>query len=546
MRKVTEKCIMSQWLSDGIGEDYKYWKPRSAIFIEAPTGSGKTSFIIDRLFPYAAQRGLNILLLSNRVALDQQIKETIQTTLYGAGTEEPNLESSQLSVYKYSQTSGMLVVSKYQNVLSNYSIFCTPNFFSYVIMDEAHYFLADSLFNPYTEIVNASVLKENREAVRIYLSATITESIEKLWQLDELAYQSIYRNKVDGLPPGARDALLKIEVVHYVKQPDYSLYDIIFFQKYEEILKEIILTTDPNKKWLIFVSSKNEGKNLKKVLKEKGISSAFLSADEKNNKEWKRIINEKCFRGKTLITTKVLDNGVTLSDCQLKNIVLPVCERIDFIQMLGRKRVQPGERVRVFANIPSKRKLESYLHHVEKKMHIIEWVESCEKRKSPEALKKLWQQCNPAINHLFYIDDNGHLQVNSFAKMRLGQQRDFYQELLRNAGNPQDYPQMVLCWLGLSTEIKWLNMGMTHKTMDDFIQHYLGIEIADNQREAVYNEFIACYDSIPGPRLGNMRKYSKAAINKGLKLLNYQYKFVVKNKLWILEPIEVSQDNQNG
>lgn len=76
------RTFCERWLVNGIQEDYKNWLPRgverhqkaSRIFIESPTGTGKSSFVLDKLFPFAAEKNYNILYLANRSALNQQIK----------------------------------------------------------------------------------------------------------------------------------------------------------------------------------------------------------------------------------------------------------------------------------------------------------------------------------------------------------------------------------------------------------------------------------------------------------------------------------------
>ena len=76
------RSFCERWLVNGIQEDYKNWLPRgveghqkaSRIFIESPTGTGKSSFVLNKLFPFAAENNYNVLYLTNRSALNQQIK----------------------------------------------------------------------------------------------------------------------------------------------------------------------------------------------------------------------------------------------------------------------------------------------------------------------------------------------------------------------------------------------------------------------------------------------------------------------------------------
>ena len=74
-----------EWLTDGIGESYKEWRGQgllqaaSRVFIESPTGTGKTTFILKKLCRYAAENKRRILYLGNRVALKEQMeKEMVQ------------------------------------------------------------------------------------------------------------------------------------------------------------------------------------------------------------------------------------------------------------------------------------------------------------------------------------------------------------------------------------------------------------------------------------------------------------------------------------
>ena len=98
-------------------------------------------------------------------------------------------------------------------------------------------------------------------------------------------------------------------------------------------------------KWLLFVDDKNLGKELAKQLgKEKVV---FISAENKRDRDQSDTVSEIVVNEKSnkqyLIATSVLDNGINLKDCQLRNIILMADTETEFIQMLGRKR-KDGER----------------------------------------------------------------------------------------------------------------------------------------------------------------------------------------------------------
>ena len=85
------RSFCERWLVNGIQEDYKNWLPRgveghqkaSRIFIESPTGTGKSSFVLNKLFPFAAENNYNVLYLTNRSALNQQMRNTVAQKLEG-------------------------------------------------------------------------------------------------------------------------------------------------------------------------------------------------------------------------------------------------------------------------------------------------------------------------------------------------------------------------------------------------------------------------------------------------------------------------------
>ena len=69
--RVNWHTIDCRYISEGIGDDYKTWKTTiagkqaSRVFIESPTGSGKTSFIIDKLLTYAIEERRSIIYIKN-------------------------------------------------------------------------------------------------------------------------------------------------------------------------------------------------------------------------------------------------------------------------------------------------------------------------------------------------------------------------------------------------------------------------------------------------------------------------------------------------
>ena len=72
--------------------------------------------------------------------------------------------------------------------------------------------------------------------------------------------------------------------------------------------------------------------------------SAYLCSDNETTSDvFEQITSTERFACRFLFTTKVLDNGVNLTDRTIKHIIIEQTDLIDFIQCLGRKRVQDEE-----------------------------------------------------------------------------------------------------------------------------------------------------------------------------------------------------------
>ena len=138
-----------RYIADGIKNDYITWetsKPlhsSTKVFIDSPTGTGKTSFIIKELLPFATKFNRNILYIGNRTAIQEQTKNVLQYN-------EPQLicvsDTNGSSTFVYPGTHTHITLLNYQSALS-FNEFLG---YYYVIFDEVHFFLEDALFNSKT------------------------------------------------------------------------------------------------------------------------------------------------------------------------------------------------------------------------------------------------------------------------------------------------------------------------------------------------------------------------------------------------------------
>lgn len=230
-----EKQFSCRWILDGIGTDYTQWACKdeqirfasaSRVFIESPTGTGKTTFILKTLMPFARENGRNILYLGNRTALREQTRYAAQNALIQ--TNHPDLQITDAndgSVFFYSENSpNSITVLNYQAFLGfvKCNHFGTPplgNPFYYIIFDEAHFFLEDSLFNPMTWAVLEKLMAYFNNSVFIFMSATMEESVYPLLcTLDmfrpahsqQLVYDSLYKPDIYFYQNTFREAKYKV------------------------------------------------------------------------------------------------------------------------------------------------------------------------------------------------------------------------------------------------------------------------------------------------------------------------------------------------
>ena len=142
---------MSQYLSEDIKQPIVHsppGSPRNVYLLKAPTGSGKTTFFIEELVPEARRRGQAVLLIVNRNVLTEQL---INIYLKELGIPPGAIEFPQAGIYPL----GDLVVCSYQYMAQRLQDTDTPNIkigpfeakeYAFVVCDECHYFIADSVF----------------------------------------------------------------------------------------------------------------------------------------------------------------------------------------------------------------------------------------------------------------------------------------------------------------------------------------------------------------------------------------------------------------
>ena len=354
-----EHRFLSDFLS---ANDVIDWQPCYPVFISAPTGSGKSTFILDHLLRRIMNHGSDvwpkpkILLLSNRIALNRQLKLAVAERIkwYITTNEQKALlekmleadpEEFDLFVFDFT----FITVSSYHRLHKDVS---DLQQYSIIVFDEFHFFTSDAAFNDYTERIMKKIIAGGQKAVRLYLSATPEVSFEPVLREEIKCFSDRYAQKTRCL----------LGLFYYHLKRDFSQISEIYTYRSEAELLEAIRHFDG--KWCGFVETCNAGNDYQKEVSQER-ECTFISSKNKqqgkSKKVFETLVNREMLATDVLFCTAVLDNGVNISDPAVKNVAIEVFDRTEFLQMLGRVRRKEGSTLRLFIRKPDEKRLGDYL-----------------------------------------------------------------------------------------------------------------------------------------------------------------------------------------
>lgn len=348
-----------KYVANVIGEEYWNWEATDKIFITAPTGSGKTFFVLRNLIKRAIKNREKIVYFVNRKILKKQLEKEINdiyAEMIRTGHENADMLNGIITLMTYQQLE--IMISKISakdvhNLMINWK-----SEYKIAVFDECHYFYADSNFNTFTELSYDFLTHCFQYNIEVFMSATIgkVEKLNKECTIRYLMKNPKYPNL--EIQPFIEAPQILSHVRQYNADIDYSYIKIKVFRNdddIEQVIKHGIL--NQNEKWLVFVDSKEYGKILEKNLSSAADSGnkiskddiVYIDTDYKNDEEANNSViqlsEEKYINKKVVITTAVMDNGISFHDKSLRNIVIMADTEEEFIQMLGRKRKDEHELV---------------------------------------------------------------------------------------------------------------------------------------------------------------------------------------------------------
>jgi superfamily II DNA or RNA helicase len=383
----------------------------------------------------------------------------------------------------------------------------------YVVADECHYFTSDSSFNDLTEWHLKLITKHFKRAIRVYMTGTSWDVLRPIADAEmAIKYDKERACKVH----------LDREIIRYHWEQDHSHVDLRFFRDLEEI-KQLILG-NPNEKYMIFVDSRDSGRALADDLGKN--RATYLDAESKGTKEMTKLLKEQTFDRQVLVTTKVLDCGINLWDNRLRHIVTVTDDRVSMLQMLGRKRRKPGERVNLYVcDMDLKLIAKRYRDGQELLAALREYQEG-DSEVHHQMARSCWRSEDRKYRIYFRITD-WSIVPNEVAFWALRRKDYFYRKLLEGHTT---FRGEVCKWLGKTQEPE----KIPDDELNAFCEAHLGQELNEEEIVMVRKRIVKTAEAkgFKEQQPTRVDTLGTEALNNRLSKVESPYRF--EKKRWVI------------
>lgn len=258
----------ARFISDIIGEEYKQWGTSDIIFITAPTGTGKTTFILQTYLKWIIKKKIDVEQGNAMYAFPKQMLYLVNRTILKKQLEE-ELEKIQFDLYsefneRIINLKEFITIQTYQNIeaeLLNQNttkLLNKLNTYDCVVCDEAHYFYTDSNFNTNTEISFDCIRAAFDSKIQIYMSATLN-NVRSIIETRSPVHTPYHKQRPN-------QANSKTRFKEYSVNGRYNIALQIPLKSLDELIR--VISENQKEKWLIFVDSIEDGKEFQKQLNE--------------------------------------------------------------------------------------------------------------------------------------------------------------------------------------------------------------------------------------------------------------------------------------
>ncbi len=459
-----------------------------AVIIQAPTGFGKTYFILHEVLPRVLQSGGKMLLVSNRLAVSYQQKleviEMVEPSEIGCLTPEGVLKKTDFGPVK------IMTLQSLDFFLSTTQGREYAKEVSVLVVDEVHYFTSDISFNPNAARLLNIIPQLFNEATRIYMTATLEDTLLPVAEAEGRAKRPLVERTGARFSPLMLGQTPVIDLYQY-KYGKYSSLPIRYFHHDDELYHEIRESGED--KWLIFVPSKERGAVLQETI---GDDAEFISADSKGSNVWNQLLDEERLPCRVLITTSVLDCGVNIHDEDLKHVVIPFEDRTMFMQALGRVRFKGTPKFTLYIKTVSQKRLNGLVHRNSALLSLA--AEIKQSKHYNRYVDRFRLEGDRTKGALLYLDYSGSYKFNDLLYHKLLRQKQYYEELAEAFDQYGDsaFPCVVHGWLGQPDaydERNWLRYSSNEenkKELMEFLRGHNGRVLKDKSEQKVFSEKI--------------------------------------------------------
>ncbi len=498
--------MKNQYISDLLKFDtYSTWLKGQKVLISAPTGAGKTTFILRQLLDCCKMTEKRMLILCNRRLLATQYN-------YDLAEQYSRYEvmCSLVEVWTYQQLAEKLKsCTNIRSLLKDFEV---------VVCDEAHFFYADSDFNGFGTfcLLQALIIAGFYKTI-IMVSATMDEVKPLIIQTFNAVADKL---AIEDNSPCFEQYKFQGEVYNFQGMADYSRFKACWMPDIESLANEI--ATSDNKS-IIFIDDKNMAEKFRELLlKSEKIKNAdifLLNAsildEQESHPVIKSLVMTHRLIPKVLITTSVLDNGVSIHDEDVGNVVIATESKVSFLQMLGRVRAEETEKCKLFIFPRSEQYYERRKLQYEEKLKKFESLETSLKYEDEfKIISDAWygsdeeaefvrnavivtkQQLQVFSNHTSYVAfrrGDMLVAINDFAKEKTGNMllaiMDFYKLAL---DNPVKVAQKQLEWIKKEpNELNVLTSSYLERRKKELIEKLLMVKDYTKEELVLFKDKIS-------------------------------------------------------
>ncbi len=331
---------MKQYIADLIKrKDYVSWLKGKKVGVFAPTGMGKSSFIIYEVLQFCSMAGKKILILCNRTLLHRQYDFDI-AEIYERYIEF--IDDVEIATYQE-------IAEKVKNGADIRFMF---DEYDVIICDEIHYFYADSDFNSFgTYVLLQAIIRAGYFKTMVFMTATPEEVLPLLENTFKKCKKKV--EKEERPFDGMEEYHYVGQIYDFIDEADYSRFNCCYSEDVESIVNAVAKS---GRKSVWFIDDKTKAEKIKKMLCE---TDAYTSSDiiilnskiieeGKEEQAVRKLVAGHKVPGRVLITTSVLDNGVSIHDPDVGSVVIATESKVSFLQMIGRIRAEKTEECNLF------------------------------------------------------------------------------------------------------------------------------------------------------------------------------------------------------